>query len=313
MENVVLRRSVIHSPPETSSNVGGARKLGMGMGRRLGYSVSFVAMVTVMALITQQLSSTITISTGAGTSLKQVARSKCPNVFAGGFKFNRIVYQRAVFEELSDSTMIIIGANIGDTTSDDSFPLLKDYKGVRKILVEPIPYLFEQLSSNVEKHGIQNATLVNAAIGESNGLATMYCWDPNLMSTRAWPDWFSQVCSFSRSRLYNQSYDTARFGALQEDIVEVSVERVTVRNLFETHAGSMEDISVIQVDTEGFDYNVMIQLPFDDLSFRPCVITWEYVLLSNSQNSELVSWIIKFGYAFELELQNIVMYRVDGK
>lgn len=239
---------------------------------------------------------------------------KCPPVpFNSEYAFNRRQYEKDIFQKLPDSTSIIIGANVGDTSTDGTFTLLKDFAG-KKIFVEPIPPLFEELTANIKRAGIQNSIPVNAAIGNTNGEAKMYCWDLDKIQTNGQPDWFSQICSFDRARLHNNAYDTKRAvnDSPMEDIVEVSVMQVTVRNLIDSYVKSSDEISVVQVDTEGFDYHVMKQLPFEDEKFRPCAIAWEHVLLSEDQNYELLSWISEFGYAFAREPQNIVMFRIEN-
>ncbi|KAL7533924.1 hypothetical protein ACHAWF_004662 [Thalassiosira exigua] len=297
----------------------------MGRWRLIFQSTVCLAFVAVGVIHIQRISCPSVlfseeVKNESTSTAKVYDRPRCPHPFLPGFEFDRVRYERRVFTELPRSTLIIIGANVGDTDTDHTFHMLGGFKDIRKIFVEPIPPLFDQLTSNVMKAGIQNVDLVNAAIGDTDGQTKMYCWDLNMIGKLKMPDWFTQICSFSRSRLYNNTYDTGNVKVegqpiielvKDEYIVDVPVQQVTVKKLIADHTNSTGEISVVQIDTEGFDFHVMKQLPFEDPNFRPCVIAWEHVLLSDSQNYELLSRIANLGYGFVLEPQNIAMYRID--
>jgi len=273
-----------------------------------------------------------TEATTTTTSMKTEAMTtttRCPDPFLAKarYTYSRDSHQEQVFTSLSDSTLVIIGANIGATDTDGSWNLLKQHKGIQKVFVEPIPTLFQKLQKNVGEANLSRTMLRNLAIGQEKGTTTMYCWDLAKLKPLNLPYWFEQICSFERDRLFRNGYDTGKFMRrhfqnnrtaikefANENIVPVTVEQDTVRGVLETAVGesNLHQVSVVQIDTEGFDYHVVQQLPFEDVpSFRPCLVVWEDILLSRKQNLELLNRISQFGYGMSYEKQNIFMYRYE--
>lgn len=259
---------------------------------------------------------------------KQSPPEQCPHPFIHGKEvYHRNQHEDNIFATRPNSTLLVIGANVGATDTDGSWKIIRKYPHVHKILVEPIPTLFAQLTRNVQKSSIQNVVLRNLAIGEQKGHTTMYCWDLPKIKPLRLPYWFTQICSFDRDRLYKNEFDTApalrkkvRQGQVKnlqdfvnEHILPISVEQDRVQGVLETALGenNLRQVSVVQIDAEGFDYHIVLQLPFEQApDFRPCLVIWEKVLLTDEQNNELKNRIAPLGYGSAVEGENIVMYRL---
>eukprot|EP01062_Namystynia_karyoxenos_P015603 TRINITY_DN15664_c0_g1_i2.p1 TRINITY_DN15664_c0_g1~~TRINITY_DN15664_c0_g1_i2.p1 ORF type:complete len:432 (+),score=35.81 TRINITY_DN15664_c0_g1_i2:83-1378(+) len=104
----------------------------------------------------------------------------------------------------SDGTVLVIGANVGvgnrpETDIVDEAPELwwnatLFGASYRKVLVEPVPPIFDALNKHMASSGLQNITLLNVAIGSTPGQTQMWC----LSATQAFPQYFGQTCALER-------------------------------------------------------------------------------------------------------------------
>lgn len=168
-------------------------------------------------------------------------------------------------------TWVQIGANTMDNKNgNDPLKLyLGRIAGWRKIFVEPVPTLYEGL-----KHSIRqwpNSTAVNVAISPDPTVAQnqvdIYCledsFDAKLMES-VLPHWANQICSFNPAHI--PKHFPGKVGA------PVRVNAWSVKELLRRE--SIENIDVLMIDTEGFDYHVLKQVPFGVL--RPILIVYEH-------------------------------------
>jgi FkbM family methyltransferase len=209
--------------------------------------------------------------------------------------------------------------------NDPSWKHLKSVRGkYRTVFVEPIPSLFERLKVNAAKDFV-NTTFVNAAIAEQRGTAPMFCWrfklDAKGVAKFAFKegagvkvkDWMTQICSFSRERLYGIEYDTKIFAKLSRDpgnIVNYTVATMTVTQLLRRH--DIRDVRLVQIDVEGFDATVVRQLPLGAEGFCPFLLSYEDVLLADDVNAELRALLQQHGYRWFHVDQNTFAYRTNS-
>ena len=166
----------------------------------------------------------------------------------------------------SGLTVVQIGSNDG-STGDPISLLLRENPSWRAVLVEPIPFLFERLRAN-SADLLDRATLVNAAISETSGTAELFFLSPAAKSR--YPDlpaWFDQLGGFSRSHITSHfSHDVSPF------INSLTVPTYSLAQLL-THTRA-ENLSVLHIDTEGFDWKILRQL--DLARHLPQVILFVY-------------------------------------
>lgn len=178
-----------------------------------------------------------------------------------------------------------IGANDGITNDPVSDILLADtrWKGM---LVEPVPSCFKRLSANFSDR--RRFFLEQVAIGKVDGTAIFYSVDeraaeaiPNL------PEWWDELGSFDRNHIVKHLD-----GALEPFIEEWHVPIRTLPGLLAKNG--MESIQFLQIDTEGYDYEVLKSV---DLSNRPPeAILAEYKNLPAGQSAEMLRLLRQNGY-----------------
>jgi FkbM family methyltransferase len=141
-------------------------------------------------------------------------------------------------------------------------------------LVEPMPWLFEQLVANYE--GVPALRFFQVAIGSAEGVQTMYSVDPRPED----PHWVKQLTSFDRDVVMSHSGDLAE---LESRIFTVDVETRTVGSLVAEAA--LAEVDLLHIDAEGFDDQIIRDLPLT-ASWAPQFLIFEKKHLSRSLLAE---------------------------
>lgn len=172
------------------------------------------------------------------------------------------------------ATIVQIGSNDG-VTGDPLNQLIESNQKWKVIFVEPVPYLFERLKKN---YGTSPRYLFkNLAIGDGK-TKRFYFVNQNARNTlKDLPGWFDQLGSFDRSSI------TKHFnGALAPFIETMEIETISLNALLEKN--STGELTVLHIDTEGYDWKILSQLDFD--SYNPKIILFEYKHLSIEELDE---------------------------
>jgi FkbM family methyltransferase len=150
----------------------------------------------------------------------------------------------------------------------------------RGILVEPQPAIFERLVTHYS--GEPQLIFENVAISERDGEQTLYRFRPS----PALPDHATMLASFRRSALVNNAHGYAG------EIEEVRVPTLTVPSLLARHG--VEQVDLLQIDTEGFDYPIVRML--GPTSVRPSIIHFESAFMSPDEHAECAELLDSWGY-----------------
>lgn len=213
-------------------------------------------------------------------------------------------------------TWLQIGANTlsGTDTNDPLLKWLDILPGLWvKVFVEPIPALFAKLEKSVSRW--PNATAVNVAIAPSADVpraqADMYCLmnafqdkegiekgkenigggkashrEPAFEDGELLPHWADQICSFDKKHI------DKHFPNRVTNSATVSVTALSVPELLRQQ--DIQKLDVLMVDTEGFDFQVLQQIPFE--SFRPRLIVYEHIHLSNADQEAAKNFLRRHCY-----------------
>jgi FkbM family methyltransferase len=152
------------------------------------------------------------------------------------------------------------------------------------ILVEPMPWLFEQLVQNYE--GVPGLRFFQVAIGSGEGAMTMYSVDPRPED----PNWVLQLTSFDRDVVMSHSRDLAE---LESRIFTIEVEARTVGSLI-AEAG-LAEVDLLHVDAEGFDDQIIRDLPLT-ASWAPQFLIFEKKHLSRTRYADIRRILKHAGY-----------------
>jgi FkbM family methyltransferase len=166
-----------------------------------------------------------------------------------------------------EPTFVQIGACDGES-GDPVHRFVKTGK-LRAFVIEPIEESFVRL--RMAYSGISNVTAIKAAIGHADGDLTLFKVKEGGRSVDSY--WSRQLASFDRAHL-------VRHGVIDEEIEAVSVPCLTLQSLMKKYG--IGAIDVLQVDTEGFDAEVVtmaLELPqppdciyFENVHLNPIVM-----------------------------------------
>jgi FkbM family methyltransferase len=154
------------------------------------------------------------------------------------------------------------------------------------ILVEPVPYLFEKLKKNYADSA-SNLIFENKAIADINGELPFYRLKKSDLHNL--PEWYDQLGSFKKDVLFKHRDHIPNFDEL---VIEDSVKTITFSDLIAKH--NFTTIDLIHIDTEGYDFEILKLIPFDQLNIE--FIMFEYKHLSSSDFEEAKKLLKKFGY-----------------
>jgi len=183
-----------------------------------------------------------------------------------------------------------IGANDG-VSFDDFSELVKEYQ-LKGVCVEPIPRYHEVLS--LVYRDWPGVKTLNAAIHPSNATATIFSINPSKVRVVFQNGW----ASFNREHL-------KKLGAEDHEIQEETVACVTLSAVYEKFF-SGERVDVIQIDTEGFDAEVVKMIDF--ARFRPQIIRFEHTHLSDKDLKDTCDLLKSNGYLTRREYRDMIAY-----
>ena len=178
------------------------------------------------------------------------------------------------------ATYLQIGAYDGQTDDPASEYVLAG--NMRCLLVEPIEESFQELRRLYD--GRPNVHLMQAAIGHSDGITTMF---KVKQSSPRYGKPTGGLTSFDRGHLL-------KHGIREEDIESVNVACLTLKSLLAKF--HLEKVDVLQIDTEGFDAEIVkmaLALPH-----TPECINFENLHLSLEAKTELYDLLSKDGYLY---------------
>lgn len=199
-------------------------------------------------------------------------------------------------EIVKTGTWLQIGANTLDPqgytyqVDDPLLHYLPLYSAYRKVLVEPIPPLFEQLRNNT-KH-LPNTELVRAAILPDHSVGqtvTMYCPLEEEMI-----DWLVGICSLDEEVItsHTTSGKSRKF----------EVPALTLNSLLRTY--DIEDVRVVMIDAAGFDVKLLKVLPLHKADFRPELIVFEHTEVSIDDYEEAKDLLRSHCYSLAYDREN---------
>ncbi|MCF6308042.1 MAG: FkbM family methyltransferase [Flavobacteriaceae bacterium] len=175
------------------------------------------------------------------------------------------------FKEQSKFSFIQVGAN--DGVSFDflyDFVISRDSSG---IVIEPIREYFDDLVLNYKK--FPKIIKINKAVHKNKTSITFYKIDPT--KANKYPEWVKGLASLDKNHHLKTGIDT-------NDICNEEVQADNLMEIINNYYKNKK-IDFFQIDTEGYDFEVLKMVNFDKL--RPKIIKYENVNLKNKEAKEL--------------------------
>ena len=183
--------------------------------------------------------------------------------------------------EHGELTFLQIGAFDGQT-GDEILEIIRRFP-VRGVLVEPQPVAFEKLK---QLHGErENLLLLNVAIDRIPGKRPFYAPAQGDV----------MIASFDRAHLLLH-------GLTPAEIISREIECLTVDDVL--RQANFETVDLLQIDAEGYDYEIIKSINFDRVS--PRIIRFEYRHFSDRDLQECLTMLADRGYRFLIEDLDII-------
>lgn len=153
------------------------------------------------------------------------------------------------------------------------------------ILVEPMPEVFQRLKQNYAE--VDGLLFENVAIAPEDGSMDIH-YVPQT-TDEGLPPWYDALASFRRDVLLKHK----EFIPDIEDRIETaSVPCLTFDSLCAKN--EVTTIDVIQIDTEGFDFEIIKLIDLD--RFRPALLQFEELHMDDATRRECIRHLESFGY-----------------
>ncbi|MFD2515661.1 FkbM family methyltransferase [Pontibacter locisalis] len=175
-----------------------------------------------------------------------------------------------------------IGSNNG-ISGDPICDLIKE-RGWQGVLVEPVPFLYEELKHNYREFHDQ-LSFENSAIAHVNGRQKFY----RIKEVPGLPQWYSQLGSFNKDVIVGHKSYIPDFDNL---FIEDYVNTITFNDLLAKY--SIKSLNLIHIDTEGFDYEIAQMIPFSSLDVD--LVMFEHKHLSSSDYAGITKLLRDKGY-----------------
>lgn len=179
-----------------------------------------------------------------------------------------------------------VGANDGALYDPLRREILR--RNWRGIMIEPVPDVFERLAANYE--GYSRIALENVAVASEEGERPFYhlqrVADPQ---AEGLPVWYAALGSFHKDVILSHR---DLIPEIDRRLVTRTVRCTTINRLCDKHHVGRADL--IQIDTEGHDYEVIKLVDFDRL--KPRLVLYEHHHLSDGDRLACQAHLARFGF-----------------
>lgn len=193
-----------------------------------------------------------------------------------------------------DFFFIQIGANNGKRY-DPIFNIAHELN-LSGLVIEPIKTYFYELKKNYSS--LNKIIPVNKAIYNKNLSLKMY----RHIEDKEAPDWVNGIASVD-SEHYKKS------GISKDKLIEEWVEAITFDKLIEDY--KISHIDLLQIDTEGYDYNLLTMFPFN--KFNPKIIHFEHQVyndvMTKEQFLEICALLINYKYKIIMKEYDCIAHK----
>jgi FkbM family methyltransferase len=207
------------------------------------------------------------------------------------YTFNKILSRHA---GKKDFFFVQIGANDG-VIYDPIHRFVNQYQW-RGILVEPLQDLFSKLRENYRDNPHLQFECI--AIADKEEIRKFYRINKELTYL---PTWCKGLGTFNLEVLLSHKW---ALPDIEHYIESVEVPCTTLTALMAKH--QVKSLDLLQIDTEGFDYEVIKQINFDAL--KPTLISYEHKHITPADRTACESLLKQRGYLITKHLGNSLAY-----
>lgn len=167
------------------------------------------------------------------------------------------------------------------------------------IMIEPLPYVFEQLEAVYGGH--PRVILENVAVADHDGTAELFYIPESTDSSL--PNWYDALGTFRKEVLLKH---TEFIPDIASRISSVEVPCMTFESICAKHG--VETVDLVQIDTEGYDYEVIKLIDLE--RHAPTLLMYEHLHLSPADREACLARLRSNGYEDISDTMDTVCLRV---
>jgi FkbM family methyltransferase len=196
-----------------------------------------------------------------------------------------------------DICVLQIGANDGQR-ADPIHDYISRYRW-KGVLVEPQPRAYEVLTQTYAQHS--QVVLENCAIAHSDGETQFYTVADSV------PFRWTGLAQLSREKL-SRALAAQGFDEVESLVKRITVPALSLSSLIKKH--SLSRIDLLQIDTEGFDYEIIKMIDFARMA--PSVIHFEHACVPLDQHVECWEYLSSRGYRLAFVRGDTIAWRAES-
>jgi FkbM family methyltransferase len=170
------------------------------------------------------------------------------------------------------------------------------------VMVEPLPAMFERLAAHYG--GSRRVRLENAAIADHDGTQAFW-FLADAPGEVGLPEWYDLLGTFRRDVLLSHRH---AIPDIESRVRSTEVPCLTFESLCRKHA--LEQIDVVHIDTEGFDYEVVKLIDLD--RWQPAVVLYEHLHLSAADRAACAEHLRAAGYRLVSDAMDTLAVRATA-
>jgi FkbM family methyltransferase len=153
------------------------------------------------------------------------------------------------------------------------------------IMIEPVPYVFEQLAAQYGNH--PRIILENVAIADHDGVAELYYLPQS--ADESLPDWYDALATFRKDVLLKHD---EFIPDIATRISSIEVPCLTFETLCARNG--VKNVDLVQIDTEGYDAEVIRLIDLE--RHAPTLIMFEHLHLAPDDWHACLDRLRRHGY-----------------
>jgi FkbM family methyltransferase len=182
-------------------------------------------------------------------------------------------------------------------TGDPIYDIVTSFR-IPGVIVEPQPVPFQRLTETYANR--RDITLINAAVDWEAGERVMYVIEPG---HNEYP-WVYQLASFRKEVVLHHCQTLP---AIADWIQEVQLPCLTFKDVLDTVG--FDEIGLLQVDTEGYDAEIIKMMVYTMYPKLPQVVHFEHFHLTNDDRADTKAMLSSMGYTLQQGHMDILAIR----
>ncbi len=191
---------------------------------------------------------------------------------------------RAFAKSVPEVFFVQIGSNDGDQLDPLRYSILNDHW--RGIMIEPVPYVFARLQKNFGT--VPGVVLENVAIADRDGTLPFHHLRQATPGEKL-PRLYDALGSFRLEVVLKHDH---LIPDIKDRVITTDVKTLSFDSLTRKHG--VQRIDVLNIDTEGYDFEILKMIDFDRWSIP--LLIYEHPHLSPADRSACEAMLADKGY-----------------